>query len=272
MKRKSKVLCIIGVGIIGVFLAVSTVYACCGMNPIVTDDPIDVACVGQEVTISGTISAVETWEGYYSTGPVTMSIVVQPPSGPAVPLVVTLDNLQEDPGPPPSASWNFSATYMPTEAGTYTYVKTAGWTTSYDTEYNAVSGSFEVVQCPGKVTGGGWFLRPGPGKNNKDTFGFVAQYVKDSLTPQGNLEFQSHGGAINVHSTTITGLYVIGNTATFSGLCTVNGVPGFNFTVTVVDNGEPGKDNDTFEITVPTVFAILPTLLDGGNIKVHKPK
>ena len=270
MKRKSKVLCIIGAGIIGVLFVASTVYACCGMYPEVTDDPIDVACVGQEVTVSGTISAVEVWDNSYSTD-AGMTIEVQPPSGPPVLLVVTLDNLQED---PPSASWDFSATYTPTEAGTYTYVKTATWEAAEGggTMYNSVSGSFEVVQCEGKVTGGGWFLRPGPGKNNKDTFGFVAQYVKDSLTPQGNLEFQSHGGAINVHSTTLTGLYVIGNTATFSGLCTVNGTPGFNFTVTVVDNGEPGKNNDTFEITVPTVFAIPPTLLDGGNIKVHKPK
>lgn len=154
MKQARKVLCIIGVGIIGVFLAVSTVYACCGMDPVITDDPIGEVCLGQEVTISGTIWAYEEYTNSYSTGPVTMVIEVQPPSGPAVTLVVTLDNLQE-PDPqtdPPSAQWDFSATYTPTEVGTYTYVKTAGWTSSAEPPWNepmyrSASGSFEVIVC-----------------------------------------------------------------------------------------------------------------------------
>lgn len=273
MKWSRKCLCITCAGIVGILLVASTAYACCGMYPEVTDDPIDVACVGQEVTVSGTISAVEEWPGSYSTD-VGMTIEVTSPSGDVTQLNVTLSNLQEFPGPPPSATVDFAGKYTPTEAGTYTYVKTASWTTWYGTMYNSVPGSFEVVQCPGKVTGGGWFVRSAQnaGKNNKDTFGFVAQYVQDSLTPQGNLEFQAHGGAVNIHSTTITGLYVTGNSATFKGLCTVNGTPGFKFIVEVVDNGEPGKDNDTLAITVPTAFAIPTTTLDGGNIQVHKPK
>lgn len=274
MKWSMKCLCITCAGTIGILLAASTVYACCGMYPMITDDPIDVACVGQDVTISGTISAVEDWMGYpgsYGTE-ASMTVEVTSPGGEVTNMAATLSNLQEFEGPPRSASWDFGATYTPTEAGTYTYVKTAGWTTPYGTMFNSAAGSFDVIQCEGKVTGGGWCVRPGPEKNSKDTFGFVAQYVQDSLTPQGNLEFQAHGGAINVHSTTITGLYVAGNTATIRGFCTVNGAPGFKFIAVVVDNGEPGKDNDTLAITVPTVFAIPPTTLDGGNIQVHKLK
>ena len=273
MNLSRKCLCISCVGIFGILFAVSTVYACCGMFPVITDDPLDVVCVGQDVSISGTISAVEDWVGYpgsYGTD-AALTVEVTSPCGEVTSMEATLSNLQEFPGPPRSASWDFKAMYTPTEAGTYTYVKIASWTTPYGTMFNTAAGTFDAVQCEGKVTGGGWFVRPGPDEK-KDTFGFVAQYVQDSLTPQGNLEFQAHGGAINVHSTTITGLYVVDNTATFRGFCTVNGAPGFKFIAAVVDNGEPGKNNDTFAITVPTVFAIPPTTLDGGNIQVHKLK
>ena len=60
---------------------------------------------------------------------------------------------------------------------------------------------------------------------------------------------------------------VNGNTATFSGTCTKNGNP-CTFTVTVQDNGEPGKNVDTFTISVsgePTEGGTI----TNGNIQVH---
>lgn len=273
MQWTKKLICIISVGIIGVFFAAPTAYACCGISVTITDDPVETACVGQEVVISGVITGVEVWPSAYSTGPATLTVEVSSPSGEVTILEAVLSNLQEFRGAsPPYATWDFAVTYVPTEAGTYTYVKITTWISASGwTAFSSASGIFDVVQCEGKVTGGGWFLRPGGTKpQDRNTFGFVAQYQQDSVTPTGNLEFQVHGGAINVKSTTITGLYVTGNTATFRGLCSVNGAPGFEFTVTVVDNGEPGKGVDTFAITVPGVLAIPPTTLNGGNIQVHK--
>lgn len=248
-------------------------HACCGVNPYITDNPIEMVCVGQDVVISGTITGMEEWYDAYSTGPVEMTIEVSSPSGIVTTLVPTLSNLQEYTPPGQNigryATWDFSATYTATEAGTYTYVKTVSWTSAFGwVMTNSASGTFDAIQCEGKVTGGGWFLMPGATERN--TFGFVAQYVAGSLTPQGNLEFQVHGGAINVKSVSVTGLYVTGATATFRGDCTVNGEPGYQFIVEIADNGEPGKGKDTFAITVPGLLAIPPTLLDGGNIQVHK--
>lgn len=144
MKPARKVLCIICVGIVGVLLTVSTVYACCGMDPVITDDPIEEACVGEEVTISGTVSATAEWGPDYYTTDLAMTIVVQPPSGDPVPLDVTLTLTLDE---YPNASYDFEATYTPTEAGTYTYVKTASWTTDYDTMTRTASGSFDAIVC-----------------------------------------------------------------------------------------------------------------------------
>ena len=61
----------------------------------------------------------------------------------------------------------------------------------------------------------------------------------------------------------------------FIGKATVNGVWNHTFRVTVVDNGEPGR-NDQFglQVTAPngTVIPGLtfnPITLSGGNIQVH---
>jgi len=278
MKLRKGIL-FLGVWAIAILAMAPGAQACCGVNPYITDDPTETACVGQDVVISGTITGVEEWYDAYSTGPVEMTIEVSSPGGTVTTLVPTLTNLQEYKPPGQNigryATYDFSATYTATEAGAYTYVKTVSWTSALGwVMTQTASGTFEAIQCEGKVTGGGWFLMPGVENTNdkamRNTFGFVAQYVRDSLTPQGNLEFQVHGGAINVKSTAITGLFVAGNAATFRGTCLVNGEAGFSFVVTVVDNAEPGKDSDTFAITVPGLLAIPPTVLDGGNIQVHK--
>ena len=147
MKQARKVLCIIGVGIIGVFLAVSTVYACCGMFPEIFDDPVEAGCPGDEVTISGTVTGTAVADENYTTD-AEMTIEVESPSGDVTQLVVTISNWQED--PPNSATFSFSATYTPAEAGLYTYVKTVYWTSTWEpdpTMVVSVVGTFVVPLC-----------------------------------------------------------------------------------------------------------------------------
>ncbi len=149
MNRAGKVLCIIGVGIIAVLLAASTVYACCGMTPTIADDPIVTGCPGDEITISGTITLVPNVPGeymYYPDVENTLTIEITTPSGIVeAPISATVDNLQTNPYT--DATWDFSATYTPTEVGTYTYVKTAVyWPGSYG-DTSSVAGEFVVEEC-----------------------------------------------------------------------------------------------------------------------------
>lgn len=115
-----------------------------------------------------------------------------------------------------------------------------------------------------KVTGGGWITVTG----GKGTFGLTAK-ANSSGTPSGNLTYQDHG-TLNrtVKSTAITFVTVTGNCAQIGGTATVNGNPGFGFQVNVCDNGEPGKDSDTFNIIMSDGYTAGGTL-QGGNIQVH---
>ncbi|HEY6122953.1 MAG TPA: post-COAP-1 domain-containing protein [Pyrinomonadaceae bacterium] len=114
-----------------------------------------------------------------------------------------------------------------------------------------------------KVTGGGWITVP----NGKATFGLTAK--SDAAgSPSGNLTYQDHAQNRTVKSTAITALIVSGNCARILGTATVNGAGSFGFDVTVCDNGEPGKDTDTFSITMSDGYAASGTLA-GGNIQLH---
>ena len=131
---------------------------------------------------------------------------------------------------------------------------------------------------PGKITGGGSV------DERIRNFGFVVQgrIEHGQMVFTGELEFQDKKKGINLHSTTITLLRVApdGKSAMFTGTARVNGSAGYNFTVWVEDNGEPGAGRDRFriEITGPSGFtydssrlATKGGLLDkGGNIQVHR--
>jgi hypothetical protein len=112
------------------------------------------------------------------------------------------------------------------------------------------------------VTGGGEINVSNPA--GFANFGFVA---KADGSTSGQLEYQNHASNVNVHSVAITSVSITGNSATFSGTCTKNGV-GCTFTVNVQDNGEPGHDVDLFTISVdsgPTEGGIITK----GNIQIH---
>ena len=116
-----------------------------------------------------------------------------------------------------------------------------------------------------KVTAGGWITVVG----GKGTFGLTA---KASDTPSGNLTYQDHGVlARTVKSTAVTSVTLTGagNCAQILGTATVNGTGAVGFQVDVCDNGEPGKDADTFSIVMSDGYTAGGTL-GGGNVQIHK--
>ncbi|HET9785512.1 MAG TPA: post-COAP-1 domain-containing protein, partial [Pyrinomonadaceae bacterium] len=66
----------------------------------------------------------------------------------------------------------------------------------------------------------------------------------------------------------ITSVMVSGNCATILGRARVNGSGDFGFQVRVCDIDEPGKDADTFSITMSDGYTAGGTL-QGGNIQIH---
>jgi hypothetical protein len=125
------------------------------------------------------------------------------------------------------------------------------------------------------MTGGG---RLGSGPGDFATFGFNAGLHNGA--PEGQLEYQDHGRHYNFHGTSITSFSVDPNNpncVTFSGTGRLNGVDGYTFTVTACDNADPGRGNDTFEITIwgPNGFKyssddFYVDVITAGNIQEHR--
>jgi DNA repair exonuclease SbcCD nuclease subunit len=124
------------------------------------------------------------------------------------------------------------------------------------------------IPLAGKVTGGGWVTGQSAqvSKNTKKaTFAFTAQYVDG--TPRGSLEYTDHISGMKLKGDVAT-LKVNKEAATFGGIAQINGTGAFVYTVTVVDKGEPGKD-DTFTINIPSVAYTASGALGGGNIQIQ---
>ena len=122
-----------------------------------------------------------------------------------------------------------------------------------------------VAQQVDRVTAGGWINSTLTA--SKATFGIVAR----NTTPlTGHVTVVDHNSVLGgvLHSTSITSYTIVNaTTRTITGTCTINGTSGFTFTVTLVDNGEPGTA-DTFTISVSSGYNASGTL-GGGNVQVH---
>jgi len=116
--------------------------------------------------------------------------------------------------------------------------------------------------CKNFVTGGGWISV----NSGKDTFGFNAGFRGDCVL-KGHLEYQDHANGIRISTSSITSYGGSGTSRTFSGQATVNG-QAVTYTVTAVDNGEPGAGADQFTITLSNGYSASGTL-GGGNIEIH---
>jgi hypothetical protein len=119
----------------------------------------------------------------------------------------------------------------------------------------------------GKITGGGWISIKG---DPKATFGIVGQYP-DGNTAQGNVEYQDHKANLNIKSIQINTVATTldNKKGSITGLAQVNGAGSYPFVVYVEDNGEPGKDIDVFNISLPTYTYSNGDILNGGNIQIH---
>jgi hypothetical protein len=129
------------------------------------------------------------------------------------------------------------------------------------------------INCTGKpactggdfVTGGGWITPSGPHANFA-----VAGGIKNNAF-WGHLQYQDHGTGLKVHGTGVTAYAVVDTTTRhIEGTAEVNGQSGFTYQVDVADNGEPGRQQDTFAIRLSNGYSAT-GLLAGGNIQLHQP-
>ncbi len=111
---------------------------------------------------------------------------------------------------------------------------------------------------PGKVTGGGWIT------DDKHSFGFTARSFADGTPPTGQLTFVDRAVGFRLKATAINSVEVAGAHATVRGAGTLDRGASVEFTVEVVDSGEPGRD-DTFRLRFPGYEA--GGRLNGGNVQ-----
>jgi hypothetical protein len=122
---------------------------------------------------------------------------------------------------------------------------------------------------PDFVTGGGWIMPSGA----KDTFG-VAGGIKNGAL-WGHLTYIDHGTGMKVKGTGVTAYVVVdATTRRIDGNAEINGQSGYTYQAYVSDNGEPGRNTDTFDIRLSTGYTAKGYLADvaGGNIQLHQPK
>jgi hypothetical protein len=126
----------------------------------------------------------------------------------------------------------------------------------------------------GFVTGGAVLLHDGV----QADAGFTAKYLKKGQL-KGSLLFIEHRptGDVVLKSNAMGSMAIVGSTAYILGKATLNGVGNYSFRATVVDNGEPGT-NDQFGLQVKNLSgAIVVDLtfsritLTTGNIVVPHP-
>jgi len=133
-----------------------------------------------------------------------------------------------------------------------------------------------IVSTFGKVTGGGFLLDET--ETLKHSFGFNIHYDdKGHATMKGQLQFVDRNGKMNFHGNEVSSFEVYENQAVFSGAGRLNGEEEYSYRVEVVDDGNPGREKDTFSIQITeedsdsAMYDVSGTLA-GGNIKVHEVK
>ncbi len=129
--------------------------------------------------------------------------------------------------------------------------------------------------APIKVTGGGQINVPEPSSTGIANYGFNAKPQETTGGVTGHLNYVNHVSGLHVNGT-VTDVDVVTinpdgspKMVRFSGTC-ANG-PACTFSVTVEDNGEPGRD-DRFGIAVVGSAADETTsdrVVNNGNIQFH---
>jgi hypothetical protein len=125
-----------------------------------------------------------------------------------------------------------------------------------------------VSAAAAKITGGGWISQ----QIGNTSFGF--NVIKDVTGLKGQLQVRVRSGKDRFHSTSVLTLTTGTNSGTWTGTGRWNGVAGYSFTISVVDNGTSGKNGDTISILIrnPSNVTVFTTNgaqpLKGGNIVV----
>lgn len=115
----------------------------------------------------------------------------------------------------------------------------------------------------GKVTGGTKFDVEGGFVTN----GFNFKSLADG-SAQGSLENVDHRDGLNLHSNVIDSVHVVDNKAWVWGRVTVDGVA-HRFRLILVDNGEPGL-NDDYWLSIDNGYDVSNGSLQiAGNVQVH---
>ncbi len=239
--------------------------ACCGIIPQITQAAIGQVCFGQTITISGNINGLPQVASPGATVSVTLSITLIAPSGILTTVPATLSPTAN------ALQYTYTASFTPTELGTYTEAKTAVWTNTLGAFSGTLGGAITVDNCCGKVTLGGYKNSPSGDRNN---FG---GNVTCNAVVDGEFQFQFQQMDANVHVADPSALGVFGNTFAFSGPATVNGSGTWCLFVKGEDNGEPGRGSDVLELRLyggatcsgTPVGTVGPGTIDGGNIQVH---
>jgi len=132
-----------------------------------------------------------------------------------------------------------------------------------------------VLSCPapvtdsnGRTSGGGWWQ---PSSGARHTFAADAAHSAGATTSSGDLSYDDRNGT-TVSGTGVQHLVISGSKATVTGTCTVNGSTGYRYTLTLVDNGEPGSgDTVRLQVTQPGTSWTLDDggALGGGNVQVQ---
>jgi PKD repeat protein len=162
-----------------------------------------------------------------------------------------------------SGSGSCSGTHTYAAAGVYSVT-----TTVTDDDGGPGSATTQVVvydPSAGFITGGGWItvdpqsLTTNPAAYGRANFGFSSQYKKGATIPTGETEFNFQMGNFNFHSEAYTWLVVSGYKAQYKGTGSVNGVSGYDFTLTAYDGDVAnGGGVDKFRIRI--------TRTNGGNV------
>lgn len=168
-----------------------------------------------------------------------------------------------------------AAIAVPLNADVYAVTARFAGDSFYTPCATAVETLVTVAAAGAKVTGGGWFSNT-TGRTN---FGFNAIPQTDG-TFKGQLAVRPTTQKATFHGTTVTGLRSLSKTSVqWIGNGHWNRMPGYSFTVTVVDNGSSGsKRGDTIEVAIyptesPSALVFTSNgqqLLRGGNLTVHQ--
>jgi Putative Ig domain len=118
-------------------------------------------------------------------------------------------------------------------------------------QYFAISPTSEEIGVYNRAaseSGTGWVSDGG----SKADFSFNAKYgASDQLQGQLQYTYRADGQTIKLKSSRLQWLVVLGNVAVLRGTATANGVPGYVFELTVVDNGSGASDTLALTIWAP---------------------